>query len=74
MSVLYIVMPIAFLLAAVALLGFIWAARQGQFDDLDTPSLRVVIDDDTPARSGERTGRKRSRGPSPAHAGLKPRS
>lgn len=46
MSVLYIVMPIAFLLAAVAVTGFVWAAREGQFDDLDTPSLRVVIDDD----------------------------
>lgn len=48
MSVLYIVMPIAFLLAAVAVMAFIWAAREGQFDDLDTPSLRVVTDDDTP--------------------------
>lgn len=46
MSVLYIVMPIAFLLAAVAVAAFVWAAKQGQFDDLDTPSVRVVTDDD----------------------------
>ncbi|MCW5767097.1 MAG: cbb3-type cytochrome oxidase assembly protein CcoS [Phycisphaeraceae bacterium] len=70
MSVLYIVMPIAFLLAAVALLGFIWAARQGQFDDLDTPSLRVVLDDDTPAHSsGTPGGRKRSQSPNRVRAG-----
>ncbi|MBX3360868.1 MAG: cbb3-type cytochrome oxidase assembly protein CcoS [Phycisphaeraceae bacterium] len=74
MSVLYIVMPIAFLLAAVALLGFIWAARQGQFDDLDTPSLRVILDDDTPARSSGTTGRNRPQSPNRVRAGLKIRS
>ena len=46
MSVIYIVMPIAFVLAAAAVAGFIWAARQGQFDDLESPSIRVAIDNE----------------------------
>jgi cbb3-type cytochrome oxidase maturation protein len=46
MTVIYIVLPLAVVLAGCAVLGFIWAARQGQLDDLETPALRVVTDDD----------------------------
>lgn len=45
MSVVTIMLPLAFLLAAGALLSFIRAARQGQFDDLDTPPIRMLDDD-----------------------------
>ena len=56
MMVIFIVLPLALLITAAALAGFIWAARAGQFDDLDTPSWRVLLDDDrsnSPARSRE---------------------
>jgi cbb3-type cytochrome oxidase maturation protein len=33
------------LVAAGFLLAFIWAVRTGQFDDTDTPPLRVLVDD-----------------------------
>lgn len=46
MSVILIVLPIALLLAAGALWLFIWSARTGQYDDMDTPSVRVLFDDD----------------------------
>ena len=26
---------------------FFWAVGSGQFDDLDTPAMRVILDDDT---------------------------
>jgi cbb3-type cytochrome oxidase maturation protein len=45
MSVMYILLPVALLLAGVALLVFIWAARAGQFDDLKTPALRILHED-----------------------------
>jgi len=32
-------------LAALALAAVIWAVRQGQYDDLETPALRVLTDD-----------------------------
>jgi|GEM_PF-479678 len=54
MSVIYIVLPLAVVLAALGVWGFIWAARQGQFDDLETPASRMLIDDDRPSRSRER--------------------
>ena len=45
MSVMFILLPLALLLAGVALLVFVWAARAGQFDDLETPALRILHED-----------------------------
>jgi cbb3-type cytochrome oxidase maturation protein len=51
-SVLYILLPLAIVIAAIAVLVFVWAARSGQFDDLETPSRRVLFDDDEPPEPG----------------------
>jgi cbb3-type cytochrome oxidase maturation protein len=45
MSVLFLAVPIALLFAGGAVLAFWLAARQGQFDDLDTPAWRVLQDE-----------------------------
>ena len=47
MSILYILIPLALLLLGLAVWAFFWAVGSGQFDDLDTPAIRVVMDDDT---------------------------
>jgi cbb3-type cytochrome oxidase maturation protein len=44
--VLYVLVPMAILLAASAVLAFLWAARDGQLDDLETPPLRMLHDED----------------------------
>lgn len=46
MSVIFIVLPLAVVLAAAAIAGFMWAIRGGQFDDLETPAIRAVVDDE----------------------------
>ena len=46
MSVIYLLLPIASLLAAGGVAAFIWAVRRGQFDDLDTPAVRMLHDDE----------------------------
>ncbi|MCB9845217.1 MAG: cbb3-type cytochrome oxidase assembly protein CcoS [Phycisphaeraceae bacterium] len=46
MTVIYIVVPLAFLIAGAALLAFIWSARSGQLHDLDTPAIRMLADDE----------------------------
>lgn len=48
MNVLLIMLPGAILLAAVALAGFIWALKAGQFDDPAGDAVRVLLDDDRP--------------------------
>ncbi|MCB9091931.1 MAG: cbb3-type cytochrome oxidase assembly protein CcoS [Halobacteriovoraceae bacterium] len=45
MNVLYFAIPIALLLGVVFLGFFIWATRSGQYDDLDTPSYKILLDD-----------------------------
>lgn len=51
MSVLYVVLPIALVLLAGAIAAYAWAARRGQFDDLKTPAIRALHDDDHPTRA-----------------------
>lgn len=46
MSVIYLLIPLASAIAIAAVGAFIWATRQGQFDDLDTPAIRAIQDDD----------------------------
>ncbi len=46
MTVLYVLVPLALLLGGGGLAAFIWAARRGQFDDLETPAVRILHDDD----------------------------
>ena len=45
MSVLYIVIPLALIVVGGAVAAFLWAARRGQFDDLETPAVRALHDD-----------------------------
>jgi cbb3-type cytochrome oxidase maturation protein len=57
MSVLYVALPVALLIAAGALAAFAWSLQDGQLDDLDTPPYRAIYDD-VPRHRGspERTG------------------
>jgi len=50
MSILYLLVPLALLLAASMVGAFFWAVRSGQFDDVTTPSLRVLMEDETPEK------------------------
>jgi cbb3-type cytochrome oxidase maturation protein len=49
MTMLFALIPLAVLLLVVALWGFFWAVRSGQFDDLDTPAVRILLDGDDAA-------------------------
>ena len=51
MSVIYIALPIALFLAILAVSGFIWSVREGQLDDLDTPAVRMLHEDDEPQKN-----------------------
>ena len=46
MSVMFVLLPVALLFAGAAVGVFVWAARAGQFDDLETPAVRILHDDD----------------------------
>ncbi len=46
MSILYLLIPLGLVLLALALWAFFWAARHGQFDDLESPGVQILLDDD----------------------------
>jgi len=54
MNILYLLVPAAVLLAAVGVTAFAWAVRTGQFDDVDTPPVRALLDDE-PAEPTRKT-------------------
>jgi cbb3-type cytochrome oxidase maturation protein len=49
MTILLLLIPLSLMLLAVAVWAFAWAVKRGQFDDLDTPAIDILRDDDTPA-------------------------
>jgi cbb3-type cytochrome oxidase maturation protein len=48
MVVIFVLLPVALLLAVGFVALFVWAARDGQFDDVSTPQIRVLFDEDRP--------------------------
>lgn len=52
MEVIFLVLPLALLLGGAFLWACVRAIRAGQFDDLDTPALRILIDEDEVAPAG----------------------
>lgn len=62
MSVLFVVLPLAVLLSLLAALAFSWATRRGQFDDLETPAVRLLTDE-LPERTAPRAPEGRHSSP-----------
>jgi cbb3-type cytochrome oxidase maturation protein len=46
MNIFYLLIGVSLFVALIFLGAFIWAVRTGQFDDNETPSMRVLFDDD----------------------------
>ena len=46
MEILYLMLPIAVLVAIVLAVFFIWSVRSGQYDDLEGPAHRILMDED----------------------------
>ena len=46
MRILLLLVPISLVLLGLAAWAFVWAVRRGQFDDLDTPALDILTDDE----------------------------
>ncbi len=48
METLYLLIPISVVLVFLIAIAFWWSLRSGQFDDLEGPAYRVLMDDDSP--------------------------
>lgn len=45
MAALYVMVPVALILVALAIRFFFWAVDSGQYDDLDGPAHSILFDD-----------------------------
>ena len=45
MTILFALIPLAIALLVLAIWAFFWAVREGQFEDLETPAVRILLDD-----------------------------
>jgi cbb3-type cytochrome oxidase maturation protein len=55
LNILYLLIPLGLILVGIAIAFFFWAVGAGQFDDLDSPAMSVIMDDDTkPAEQNRR--------------------
>lgn len=51
MDILFLLIPVSLVLVGVIVAALVWAVRSGQFDDLDSPGWRLLLDDeDEPPR------------------------
>jgi len=47
MNILLLLIPLSVALLGLAVWAFAWAVRRGQFDDLDTPAIDILVDEHT---------------------------
>lgn len=60
MEIVILLVPLAFLFLTVAIIAFVWAMRRGQFDDMDSPSWRIIFDDREDRRGSDNTDKPSS--------------
>ena len=58
MTILYLLIPLGLVLLGVAAWAFMWAVRSGQFDDMEGPAHRILMDDDDPRIPGKKSQEK----------------
>ena len=47
MNIIFALIPLGLILLLAAVAAFFWAVRSGQFDDLESPGWRILLDDDS---------------------------
>ncbi|TCS73900.1 cbb3-type cytochrome oxidase maturation protein [Sulfuritortus calidifontis] len=46
MDILYLLIPLSIVFVAVIAMGLLWAVKSGQFEDMEGPAHRILMDDD----------------------------
>lgn len=63
MDILYLLIPLSVVLVFLIAWAFWWSVRSGQFDDLEGPAYRVLMDDDQAPRRDKAHGREPEKDP-----------
>lgn len=46
MDIIYLLVPVSLVLVGLIVWALLWAVRSGQFDDLEGPAYKILMDDD----------------------------
>ena len=57
MGVIYLLVGLGVVIVSAAVGAFVWSVRRGDMDDLETPAVRVLFDDDPVVQTGQRDPR-----------------
>lgn len=67
MTALYVMIPIAIIIVAIAIGLFFWAVDSGQYDDMEGPAHSILLDDHDPAhQAGVAQAQNKAAKPSPS--------
>ena len=46
MDIIYLLLPVALIIVTIIIVVFFWAVKSDQFEDLEGPAYRILMDDD----------------------------
>jgi cbb3-type cytochrome oxidase maturation protein len=61
MNIFYLLIGVSLLAALIFLAAFIWAVKSGQYDDYETPAIRMLFDDESPEEKEEEADTKKQK-------------
>ncbi len=53
MDILFLTLPLALILALVFVGLFIYSVKKGQYEDLDTPSYKILIEEESHSKGND---------------------
>ncbi len=57
MDILFLLIPLSLLLVAFIATVFLWAVKSGQFEDMEGPAHRILMDDDSTSNKNRLTSK-----------------
>jgi cbb3-type cytochrome oxidase maturation protein len=55
-TIIYVLIPVGLVLLGLGIWAFFWASGSGQYDDLESPAWRILMDDDSRPPSAGKAG------------------
>lgn len=46
MNIIFILLPLSLALGALFLIGYFWSVKNGQYEDVNTPAVRILHDEE----------------------------
>lgn len=71
MEILYLLIPVSVVLVFLIGILFWWSLRHGQFEDMEGPAYRILMDDDLPRPAEPGAGAQPGSGKSSDHDAAK---